>query len=351
MDSVPLTRARRVVLATGVPLVLAAICVCTATLVHAAARTMLNLRQVSYSVRLSVPVTGPAIHVTSDLGNMTVRAGSGRDIAVRGVLAGSVQRPQFSHRATRAGLALDSRCRVPVGNCSASYDITIPARPTVSLGSSFGNLGAAGLTGTVTLADGSGNIDGARLAGHIRMGDSFGTITASNLSGSTSLNNSSGDIDATAVTGNTQIQDSFGNIHATHLSGRINLNNNSGDIDATAVTGNTQIQDSFGNVVVTGIAAADVHAVNQSGDITIIFSTVPRLVTVTDSFGNVLLELPAGDTRYRVSAHDQFGSEHIGVPQAASAANVITASNNSGNLTIINRPGAPYAPSAPAAAG
>ena len=66
------------------------------------------------------------------------------------------------------------------------------------------------------------------------------------------------------------------------------------------MTGDTRLQDSFGNISVTGLAAAEVVASINSGDITLRFATVPRRVDVTDSFGNITLVLPPGPTAYRV---------------------------------------------------
>jgi hypothetical protein len=73
---------------------------------------------------------------------------------------------------------------------------------------------------------------------------------------------------------------------------------------------------------------------------------VPRRVNVTDSFGNITLVMPPGATTYRVSAHTQFGSTAVLVPQAPTGASVITASNNSGDITIVggNPPGQPSPP-------
>ena len=60
------------------------------------------------------------------------------------------------------------------------------------------------------------------------------------------------------------------------------------------MVGDTRLQDSFGTISVTGLAAADVVASNNSGDISLTFTKVPRQVNVTDSFGNITLVLPAG---------------------------------------------------------
>jgi hypothetical protein len=60
-------------------------------------------------------------------------------------------------------------------------------------------------------------------------------------------------------------------------------------------------------------------------------------VTVTDSFGDITLVLPPGSATYRVATRNSFGSTTVSVPQSPTAGNVITASNNSGNITIITQ--------------
>ena len=100
------------------------------------------------------------------------------------------------------------------------------------------------------------------------------------------------------------------------------------------MVGNTWLQDSFGTISVTGLAAADVVAGNNSGDISLTFTKVPRQVNVTDSFGNITLVLPAGSATYRVATRNSFGSTTVSVPRSPTAKNVITASNNSGDITI-----------------
>jgi len=76
---------------------------------------------------------------------------------------------------------------------------------------------------------------------------------------------------------------------------------------------------------------------NNSGDISLTFTKVPRQVTVTDSFGDITLVLPPGSATYRVATRNSFGSTTVSVPQSPTAGNVITASNNSGNITIITQ--------------
>ncbi|HEX3751294.1 MAG TPA: DUF4097 family beta strand repeat-containing protein [Streptosporangiaceae bacterium] len=296
-----MTRARWAVLAAGLPVVLALIAFGVHAWVNGTVVYLASQSQVGYSVGLSVPAAAGQARVTSSNGDLTVRPGPGRQIVVRGRLSGSFARPAFSYQSTAAGLALDPQCRVPAGVCSLNLGITVPAGLPVSASDSFGELDASGLRGTVALSDNSGDLTGSGLSGNVRLADSFGTLTASGLAGS------------------------------------VWLDNNSGDIQAAGITGNTRLQDSFGTISVTGLAAADVVARNTSGDISLTFTKVPRQVTVTDSFGDITLVLPSGSATYRVATRNSFGSTTVSVPQSPTAGNVITASNNSGNITIITQ--------------
>ena len=318
--ALPMTRVRRVVLAVGLPVVMALIGFAAYGWVNGTVVYLASENTVGYSVGFSVPPAAGQARVTTSNADLAVRAGTGQAIVVRGHLRSSFVRPRFTYRSTPAGLALDPQCRMPDLTCSLSFGVTVPAGLPVSVSDSFGALQASGLRGTVTMSDNSGDLTASRLTGTIHLADLFGTLSASRLSGS------------------------------------IRLDNNSGDIQASGVTGDTRLQDSFGAISVTGISAADVVASNNSGDISLTFTKVPQRVNVTDSFGSITLVLPDGRTAYRVQTRDSFGRTTVTVPQSPSARNVITASNNSGDITIVNQrqpvpPLPPVSPFHPARAG
>jgi hypothetical protein len=308
--ALPMTRVRWAILAAGLPVVLALIGFASYGWVNGTVVYLATENTVGYWVGFSVPPAGGQARVTTSNADLAVRAGPGHRIVVRGHLRSSFVRPRFSYRSTRSGLALDPQCRAPNLTCSLSLGVTVPAGLPVSVSDSFGSLRASGLRGTVTMSDNSGDLTASRLTGTIHLADLFGTLSASGLSGS------------------------------------IRLGNNSGDIHAAGVTGDTWIQDSFGAISVTGLAAADVVARNNSGDISLTFTKVPRRVNVTDSFGSITLVLPAGPAVYRVQAQDSFGSTTVAVPRSPSASSVITVSNNSGDITIVKQ-GHPAPPSGP----
>jgi len=334
--SLPMTRGRRLTLVIGVPVAVALIAACVPLWARGALQFVAARDQVGYTVRLTAPVRDGQVRVSVGNGNMVFRTSrTARDISVLGDLSGSLDRPTFSHPAKgAAGLALDSYCTVPVGNCNINFTVTAPAGLPTTLNDSFGNLTAGHLPGPVSLTDNSGDIFTSDLGGQIQLNDQFGNINASRLHGSVRVINNSGDIDVSGATGPIQLNDQFGNINASQLDGSTRLVNNSGDISVSGATGDTRLQDSFGNIYVTGLAAASAVATNNSGDITLRFATVPRQVSVTDSFGNVTLILPAGSTAYQVHTHNSFGSTSVSVAQSPASAHVIRVNNNSGDITI-----------------
>jgi hypothetical protein len=269
----PVTRARRVVLTAGLPVVLALIAVMSYNAVALS-------DQASYRVHVSVPARGGETRVRIDNASATVRPGPGDQISVSGTLQGSLARPSFSWRSAASGLTLHSRCWAWVGFCSLEYDITVPAGLPLAVSDGTGALNASGFGGHVTLSSGGGDITASRLSGAIELDSGGGNVTASGLDGSVRLSDGAGDI------------------------------------------------------VVTGLAATDVVGENGSGNITLTFTKVPRRVNVTDGSGDITLVLPRGPTYYHVEASSESGSTSVSVNHRLSSPYVIVASNGSGNITI-----------------
>jgi hypothetical protein len=294
----PMTPARRAILVIGVPIALAVIGAGVASWASGAITGL--TRQVSYRVAVNAPVTGSGhANVTADNADVTLRSGAGDRIQVRGTLRENLVHPTFSWQSTAAGLALHSQCRVPTGNCSLEFAITVPARSPVAVTDSSGDLRASGLRGTVTLSDSSGDLGASRLTGDIRLEDGSGDLAASGLTGN------------------------------------IRLDNSSGDINASGLTGDVRFQDNSGDVAVNGLASTDVVGSNSSGDITLTFTKVPDRVQVTDSSGDVVLVLPPGAAAYHVVASATSGDTSVTVPRRSSSKHVIIVTNHSGDITII----------------
>jgi hypothetical protein len=291
----PMTPGRRVALAIGVPIALAIIGLVALNMVANVGRA---------GVRVDRVIAAPdhQVRVSIDHPDVALRgaAGSGAGIRVTGTLWGPFVPPAFHLLPTAAGVAVRSRCVAWVGSCSGGLTLTTPAGMSVTASDSSGNLSASGMYGQVTLSDGSGDLVATRLSGAISLADGSGNITASGLSGHD-----------------------------------IGVNDSSGDISVSAVAGDgLNLGDGSGEIVVTGLAETDVTARNGSGDVSLTFTKVPRRVDITDGSGNITLVLPPGPAYYQVAASSSSGDRSVSVKTRPSSPYVITATSDSGNVSI-----------------
>jgi hypothetical protein len=269
-----MTPGRWVALVIGAPL---ALLVIGWTALTAVAFTGLG----SSRVNLAVPVHGRTAAVSVDEGDVSVGPGPAGRLRVHGTLRYSLVRPQLRWQSSPSTIALHSHCRVPTGLCSFNYTVTIPGAGRSEISNGSGNLTASGLAGTVTLSTGSGDITATRISGDATISDHSGDITMTSLS-----------------------------------SGRALIRNDSGNI-----TGND-------------VSAQVLTAQDGSGDITVVFTKVPDQVRISDSSGDIRLVLPPGPATYRVSTSASSGSTSINVPQSLTSPHVISATDQSGNITI-----------------
>jgi len=274
MTGPPLTPGRWLTLAMGVPVALALI-----------AFTGLNVVALAgmgtYRFTLTAPVHGQVATVSADSAEVTVGPGQPGRIRVQGTVSYSLARPRVGWRRGPSSLTLRPHCSFPVGECSASLAVTVPAGGSSVISVGSGDITARGLAGPVTLRSDSGN------------------VTASGISGRAVVSDGSGNIILTSVSG----------AHAV-------IRADSGDISGT------------------GLTSPDVRISDQSGDITVTFSAVPDRVRISDVSGNITLVLPSGGTSYQVSAVTASGSTSIDVPRSAASPHVITVTDQSGDIAI-----------------
>jgi hypothetical protein len=291
----PMTPGRRVTLAIGVPIALAIIGLIALNMVA-------NVAQASLRVDRTVAAQDHQVRVTIDNPDVVLRtgAGSGAGIRVTGTLRGPFVPPTLRVLPTGAGVAIHSHCVAWAGSCSGALTLTARAGLPVTVSDSSGHLGASGIHGHVTLSDGSGDLSAARLSGAISLADGSGNITASGLSGND-----------------------------------IEVNDSSGDISVSRVAGDgLNLGDGSGEIVVTGLAETDVSGRNGSGDVTLTFTKAPRRVDITDGSGNITLVLPPGPTYYQVDASSSSGDRSVSVKTRPSSPYVITATADSGNVSV-----------------
>jgi Putative adhesin len=273
-NRLPMTPARWLALVIGIPL---ALLVIGWTALTAVAFAGLGSSRVS----LAVPFHGRTAVVSVDEGDISVGPGPAGQVRVHGTLHYSLIRPKLTWHRSGSTIALHARCQVPTGVCSFDYAVAVPAGARSEISNASGNLTASGLAGPVTLSTDSGDIK------------------------------------------------------ATQISGRATISDHSGDITVTSLSGaRTLIMNDSGDITGTGVSSRQVTVQDQSGDITVVFTKVPDLVKISNSSGNIKLVFPPGPTAYRVSATTSSGQTSINVPQSPTSPHVVSATNQSGNITI-----------------
>jgi hypothetical protein len=176
-SALPMTPARRTVLAIGVPITIAMIG-------WTGLGFVAGVGQASYSVSDNIPMRAGHISLNVDSGDITVRPGGRVGLGrLTGTVHYSLIRPRLSWNPTAGGVTANLSCRVLIGNCGLDATLEAPAQTAVSLSSDGGNLSAYGMTGTVTLSSGGGDLTVTGLPGDLRLATDGGNINGTALSG------------------------------------------------------------------------------------------------------------------------------------------------------------------------
>ncbi|MGE5132577.1 MAG: DUF4097 family beta strand repeat-containing protein [Gemmatimonadota bacterium] len=270
----PLTRGRRVALATGAPLALLVIA-------WTALSAVAWLGQGSYPVRLHLPARAGTATVRVDAGDVRVRPGTAGRLGVTGTAHYALVRSRVTWQTAPSGVSVISQCRQLAGPCGFDYTVTAPPGLATQVTSGSGDVTATGLAAAATLHSGSG------------------TVRLWSLSGAVKATSGSGDITGSVLTGPA--------------------------VNAEAGSG---------SITLSGVRSRDVTVSAGSGDITVTFASAPADVQVSAGSGDVRLVLPRGRTAYRVRTRADSGATAVTVPQDPASARVIVVTDGSGNITI-----------------
>jgi len=272
----PLTPARRAILAVGVPAAAALIGWAGFTIVAAVGTG-------SYPVHDTIPLPDDHLTMSLDGGNLTLQGGAATGVArLTGTVYYSLVRPDVHLDGDQSAGAshIAFGCAVSIGNCGLNATVDVPASTAVTISTGGGNLSATNLTSNISLSTGGGN------------------LTATAITGDASLHTGGGDLDAAQLTGDVDFSTGGGNITATIIDAR----------QATANSG--------------------------GGDIEIVFTRVPQNVQVGTDGGDVTIVVPPGTASYDVTTSLGGGNLTDSVPQNSLSPNKITASSGGGDITI-----------------
>ena len=230
----------------------------------------------------TLQVSGPVdLEVLTRSGDVTVRAGSGGSVFIRGkihvgdhwLMGGREadvheieQHPPIRQDGNRIHIEY-----VNMRNISVDYEISVPADTTIRTRSGSGDQIIEGTHGNVDTQTGSGDVKLANLTGELQLQTGSGNIRARHVSGAVKGGTGSGDVEIEEVaSGNIDLHTGSGNITARGVQGEFHGETGSGDVTAEgSQTGSWEIHTGSGNVHVRlpGNAAFDADISTNSGTV------------------------------------------------------------------------------------
>jgi hypothetical protein len=310
-----MTPGRWVALVIAVPVALALIGWTGYSLVASVARG-------SYPFSYAFPVRDGQVALNINAGDITLHQALGGDTArLTGTVQYGLVRPSISMFTTPTSANVNLDCSGNLnGSCGVSANLDVPARTGVTLWSNGGNIAASGFASGMTLWADGGNVNVSNLAGHLQLDTGGGDLTANGLTGALQIGTEGGNVNAGNWTG----------------SGTARIDTGGGDFTVDGLTGNFQLATEGGNVDADGLTSATSATQSGGGDVTLVFSQVPRNLTITADGGNVTVILPPGGTKYDITTPDTQGG-NVDIPSSlidSSSPHTISIDSGGGDITV-----------------
>ncbi|WP_197085037.1 DUF4097 family beta strand repeat-containing protein [Saccharothrix sp. ST-888] len=112
-----------------------------------------------------------------------------------------------------------------------------------------------------------------------------------------------------------RVKDGTGDVHLSGLSGRVEAKSGTGSIEARRMSG------------------AEVSLSTSTGDVSAVFTAQPETLAATTSTGSITVKVPGRDP-YAVAAKTDTGKSSVTVSQQSDAKRRITATTDTGDVTV-----------------
>jgi DUF4097 and DUF4098 domain-containing protein YvlB len=176
---------------------------------------------------------------------------------------------------------------------SISYYIFVPTACATHLNTSGGGISISNLSGEQHFSTSGGGLEVKGLTGKINGQTSGGGITVSDSKDDIDLETSGGGIEARRCSGQIRLNTSGGSIELNDLNGNIRATTSGGNVDAEKITGELVTHTSGGNISLESMAGT-LEASTSGGNIDIQIIGTGKYVKLSNSGGNVYLQMPKG---------------------------------------------------------
>jgi hypothetical protein len=176
---------------------------------------------------------------------------------------------------------------------SISFKVFAPKNINSDLATSGGSISLSNLSGSQDFSTSGGSLHVDNLSGKVKGRTSGGSIDVVNSKDDINLATSGGSIHAENSTGNLRLNTSGGSIDLTGLNGNIEANTSGGSINGNNISGELVTSTSGGSVRLNDLACS-LEASTSSGSIDVSMKSLGKYVKLSNSGGNIELEIPAG---------------------------------------------------------
>ena len=172
-----------------------------------------------------------------------------------------------------------------------SFKIYSPEAVSTDLSTSGGSISLKNLTGTQDFSTSGGSLRIDNLGGDVHGRTSGGTIDVENSKDKIDLSTSGGSINASNCNGNMKLTTSGGSLRLKQLQGDIKASTSGGSVIGDAIQGELSAHTSGGNIKLEGLSCS-LETSTSGGHIDVSMKELGKYVTITNSGGNIYLQLP-----------------------------------------------------------
>lgn len=176
---------------------------------------------------------------------------------------------------------------------SISFRIFVPQTVSTDLRTSGGNIELSNLSGAQKFTTSGGNISLDNMSGKSKGSTSGGNIYVTRSKNDVSLSTSGGNINAEDCTGLLNLSTSGGNLKLSRLNGDIEATTSGGNVEGETIEGTLSAHTSGGNIHLEDLACR-LETSTSGGHIDVAIKNLSKPVTITNSGGNINVQLPKG---------------------------------------------------------
>jgi hypothetical protein len=172
MIIMPMTAARRLWLAIGIP-------VCLVLVGWIGLNLVALVGPGQFPVSHDIPASAGQVAVNVGEGSVRLQGVAGSQAKLTGTAHYTLVRPRFTAKVTSAGAGFGYDCKFPVGNCNLDATVSVPRGTATSVHTGGGDATVAGTAGAVTVTTDGGSVSAERVSGNLTLTTDGGDITAS----------------------------------------------------------------------------------------------------------------------------------------------------------------------------